>query len=366
MSKNTGKKDCNCGCGGCKTKSIGPILRENKVFNTPLSNDLKFHIDNNIPLNETKHRVGSKKFKKLINEASALYSRFILDLNKKDEKIIKEGVGFGNKMGGNNFTPQKEIPRDRSRKDNVGRLKPNMSTPGIKSLSENEKLIQSCYIKEDKDYYEKAKDLEGKKQSIIDQLEKLLDSLTPPTSDNLEARQGLKAALKSNNVVMMKKALDHWREKLDPRSSFTDDDWENFYADYDLPEGIIKEIDDTGAKRYFLKKFMDGEIEKLPDNPLAAYTQLKLKGEVNEAEEDEKKGKKVNVDGEPFKKHNIKNLQEMDPVKWDLQNGISAQWAPDKVGHTADGDITDDPGDGYDTSNKDTINEKLVQSCYKK
>ena len=52
----------------------------------------------------------------------------------------------------------------------------------------------------------------------------------------------------------------------------------------------------------------------------------------------------------------------MDPVKWDLQNGISAQWAPDKVGHTADGDITDDPGDGYDTSNKDTINEKLVQS----
>jgi hypothetical protein len=364
MSKNTGKKDCNCGCGGCKTKSIGPILRENKVFSTPLSNDLKFHIDNNIPLNETKHRVGSKKFKKLINEASALYSRFILDLNKKDEKIIKEGVGFGNKMGGNNFTPQKEIPRDRSRKDNIGRLKPNMSTPGIKSLSENEKLIQSCYIKEDKDYYEKAKDLEGKKQSIIDQLEKLLDSLTPPTSDNLEARQGLKAALKSNNVVMMKKALDHWREKLDPRSSFTDDDWENFYADYDLPEGKIKESQDleTEAKQYFLKKFMDGEIKKLPDlkDVKAAYMKLKLKGEVNEAEEDEKEGKKVTVDGEPFKKHNIKNLQEMDPVKWDLQNGIAAQWVPDKVGHTADGDITDDPGDGYDTNNKDTINEKLI------
>ena len=164
--------------------------------------------------------MGSKKYKKLINEASALYSRFILDLNKKDEKIIKEGVGFGNKMGGNRFYPQKEIPRDRSRKDNVGRLKPNMSTPGIKSLSENERLVQSCYIKEDKDYYEKAKDLEGKKQLIEDAIKNLLNKLTLH-SKHLEARQGLKAALKSNNVVMMKKALDHWTQKLDPRADFT-------------------------------------------------------------------------------------------------------------------------------------------------
>ena len=33
---------------------------------------------------------------------------------------------------------------------------------------------------------------------------------------------------------MMKKALDHWTQKLDPRADFTDDDWENFYLDYDF------------------------------------------------------------------------------------------------------------------------------------
>ena len=61
------------------------------------------------------------------------------------------------------------------------------------------------------DYYDKASDLNRK--DIEHKLEILLDK-TPPSPKNIEARQGIKAALNSNNVVMMKKALDHWSEKL--------------------------------------------------------------------------------------------------------------------------------------------------------
>jgi len=62
-------------------------------------------------------------------------------------------------------------------------------------------------------------------------------------------------------------------------------------------------------------------------------------------------------DGDDYKKHDITNLKEMDPVSWDLKNGAEAQWVPDKVGHSADGDLRDDPEDGYDTNYKDTIDE---------
>jgi len=88
MSKNTNKKECNCGCGGCKTKSIGPILRENTVFNAPLSNDLKFHIDNNIPLNERLDGMKDIEYSRVITEARSLYSRLALNVNNKKDKEL--------------------------------------------------------------------------------------------------------------------------------------------------------------------------------------------------------------------------------------------------------------------------------------
>tara|TARA_Y100001973_G_scaffold62815_1_gene92091 strand:+ start:556 stop:2145 length:1590 start_codon:yes stop_codon:yes gene_type:complete len=65
------------------------------------------------------------------------------------------------------------------------------------------------YLRED--YYEKSSDLNRK--DIEHKLDTLLDKVKP-SPENIEARQGLRAALKSNNVVMMKKALDHWSNKL--------------------------------------------------------------------------------------------------------------------------------------------------------
>ena len=65
-------------------------------------------------------------------------------------------------------------------------------------------------------------------------------------------------------------------------------------------------------------------------------------------------------DGNNYYKHDVTKLEEMDPVSWDLKNGIAAQLAPDKVGHSGDGDITDDPSDGYDSSHTDTVKEAVL------
>ena len=71
-------------------------------------------------------------------------------------------------------------------------------------------------------------------------------------------------------------------------------------------------------------------------------------------------------DGNNYYKHDVTKLEEMDPVSWDLKNGMSAQLVPDKVGHSGDGDITDDPSDGYDTSHKDTVKETLDDDVWMK
>ena len=89
--KTPKKKDCNCGCGGCSSKRIGPILNEGIVFNTPLSDNLKYYIDNNIPLNRRINNIKSKDYNKIITEARSLYSRLALNVNnKKDIKILTE------------------------------------------------------------------------------------------------------------------------------------------------------------------------------------------------------------------------------------------------------------------------------------
>ena len=62
------------------------------------------------------------------------------------------------------------------------------------------------------DYYDKANNLNRK--DIEHKLDTLLDKVKP-SPKNMEARQGIKAALNSNNVVMMKKALDYWSNKLE-------------------------------------------------------------------------------------------------------------------------------------------------------
>ena len=81
---------CKCGCNTCDTKSTALVLKESKFVHTPISEGLKYHIDNKIPLNENIYRIGSKEYMKLYEEARSLYSRNKLDVSEDDKYFLTE------------------------------------------------------------------------------------------------------------------------------------------------------------------------------------------------------------------------------------------------------------------------------------
>lgn len=58
-----------------------------------ISEDLKYHLDNKIPLNECVFRIYSDKYFKLINEVRKLYYNNQIELNEEDEWIVESDLG---------------------------------------------------------------------------------------------------------------------------------------------------------------------------------------------------------------------------------------------------------------------------------
>ena len=83
---------CNCGCNTCETKIRGPLLTEGKVKNL-ISENLSYHIDNNISLMENVFRIGSDAHLSMIKEARKLYTRNVLDLCEEDEALMETHIG---------------------------------------------------------------------------------------------------------------------------------------------------------------------------------------------------------------------------------------------------------------------------------
>ena len=81
---------CKCGCNSCETESTALVLKESKFVHTPISEGLKYHIDNKIPLSENIYRIGSKEYMKLYSEARSLYSRGKLDVSEDDKYFLTE------------------------------------------------------------------------------------------------------------------------------------------------------------------------------------------------------------------------------------------------------------------------------------
>jgi len=78
---------CSCGCGGC---SKAPLLNEQLVARTGLSEGMLYHIDNKKPLTEHLFRAGSQKYFDLWAEARMLYSRDLLEVKGDDLAVILE------------------------------------------------------------------------------------------------------------------------------------------------------------------------------------------------------------------------------------------------------------------------------------
>jgi hypothetical protein len=86
------KKDtCNCGCHDCdNVGNTGVVLNESLVKKEILSENLRYHVDKQLPLTENTFRYGSDSFLNLWAEARSLYLREIIHVNDDDKQILEE------------------------------------------------------------------------------------------------------------------------------------------------------------------------------------------------------------------------------------------------------------------------------------
>ena len=80
---------CDCGCGTCSSKKP-VVLNESLAPKEILSEGLKYHMDNALPLTEHVFRAGSENYFNLWAEARALYARNILEVQGDDLEVLLE------------------------------------------------------------------------------------------------------------------------------------------------------------------------------------------------------------------------------------------------------------------------------------
>ena len=78
---------CDCACNDCGGKVT---LNESLAPKAILSEGLKYHMDNDMPLTEHVYRAGSQKYFELWAEARALYTRGILEVIDNDLEVLTE------------------------------------------------------------------------------------------------------------------------------------------------------------------------------------------------------------------------------------------------------------------------------------
>jgi hypothetical protein len=86
------KKDsCNCGCHSCdNVGNAGVVLNESIAPKQILSENLRYHVENKLPLTENTFRYGSESFLNLWAEARSLYLREVIHVNDDDKEILEE------------------------------------------------------------------------------------------------------------------------------------------------------------------------------------------------------------------------------------------------------------------------------------
>ena len=86
------KKDkCNCGCHSCENVgNPGPVLNESLTSKVIMTENMKYHVENRIPISENMFRYGSNAFLDMWAETRYLYSRNAIHVNDTDKEILVE------------------------------------------------------------------------------------------------------------------------------------------------------------------------------------------------------------------------------------------------------------------------------------
>jgi hypothetical protein len=85
------EEKCSCGCNTCENVgNAGVLLNESVAPKEILSENLRYHVVNQLPLTENTFRYGSQSFLNLWAEARSLYLREIIHVNDDDKEILEE------------------------------------------------------------------------------------------------------------------------------------------------------------------------------------------------------------------------------------------------------------------------------------
>ena len=82
---------CNCGCHDCdNVGNPGVVINESLGTPITMTENLRYHVENKLPLTENTFRYGSKSFLDLWAEARYLYLREAIHVNDLDKEILAE------------------------------------------------------------------------------------------------------------------------------------------------------------------------------------------------------------------------------------------------------------------------------------
>jgi len=84
------KENIDCCCDSKKINIKGTTLNENIDKRIVMTENMQYHVQNQLPLTETNITYGSKEYIDLWSEARYLYVRNAINVNKIDEKILTE------------------------------------------------------------------------------------------------------------------------------------------------------------------------------------------------------------------------------------------------------------------------------------
>jgi len=102
------EEKCSCGCNTCENVgNAGVLLNESVAPKEILSENLRYHVVNQLPLTENTFRYGSQSFLNLWAEARSLYLREIIHVNDDDKEILEE-----TDLGNYGMYEGKKVPLD--------------------------------------------------------------------------------------------------------------------------------------------------------------------------------------------------------------------------------------------------------------
>ena len=137
------KKDsCNCGCHSCENVgNKGPVINENLNARIVMSEDMKYHVDNKLPLIESQLPYGSEAFLNLWAEARYLYSREAIHVNEADKKVLVE-----TNLGEHRMYKGKKVPLDLTEQKHIftlnkGKVKRMLNENSAEKLYKVEGLL---------------------------------------------------------------------------------------------------------------------------------------------------------------------------------------------------------------------------------